>query len=481
MLFNSDIFLLVFLPLTLVISLWLERARGRTAMTGALVVASLVFYGWWDWRYLPLLLGSIGVNYLIVTRLHRLPRMSLMQLGVGFNLVLLGLFKYADFALGSINRLSGAEFALLHIVLPLGISFFTFEQIIMLVDTKRGDDRPRGLLSYLFFVVFFPHLIAGPIIKHRHLADHIVPARDKERFWEDLSIGATLFTMGLAKKVLVADRFADFASAGFAAAAAGQPLDMATAWTAALSYTLQLYFDFSGYSDMAIGLARLFGFHLPVNFNSPYKAVSIADFWRRWHITLSQFLRDYLYIPLGGNRKGLPRQLANLLLVMALGGLWHGAGITFLLWGVLHGIALAIHRLWRRFGVHLPALLSWSLTLCFVVTTWVVFRSTDPAAAHAHISAMTGYGVAFGHIDWHIWWGICTGIAGVLLLPNSAQLLYHHLMPERLQTAGITPLLDERRLLAWRPSSFHAVICGLLMAVLVSNLWRSSEFIYFQF
>ncbi len=385
MLFNSRIFVLGFLPAALSGFLLVARIVGTRAALVWLVAASLFFYAWWQPVFLVLLMGSIGVNFGIGTRLSGPRAKRWLAGGLAFNLLLLGYFKYRGFFA---SLLGMGEIA---VVLPLGISFFTFQQVMFLVDRYRGQLPPATkFLDYISFVAFFPHLIAGPIVRPRDIIPQfqvLAPLRGWQSRLED---GLELFLLGLAKKIVLADSFAQFADPGFAAAAAHEPLTLIEAWVALLAYALQIYFDFSGYSDMAIGLAKMFGIKFPRNFESPYQARNIADFWRRWNITLSAFLRDYLYIPLGGNRKGEARRVANVMATMLLGGLWHGAALKFLLWGGLHGLYLTLHGWFARLGLRLPAPLARALTLLAVLLAWVPFRAQNFSTAAGFYKALAG-------------------------------------------------------------------------------------------
>ena len=349
MLFNSYTFILVFLPAA-VAGFHLLRASGRERWAFAfLAAASLFFYGWWSLRGLALLCVLMTANYGLASWLVRGEggarlRRAVLVAGLALNLTVLGYFKYANFFLETVAPLAGRRLQLHEIALPLGISFFTFQKIALLVDCHAGKVRRLDPLGYVLFVSFFPQLIAGPIVHHSEVMPQFAA---RPRITAPLIAQAmALFTIGLAKKVLLADNLAPLVRPAFGAAAAGHVPDLTQAWFSALAYTLQLYFDFSGYSDMAIGAALLFGVRLPLNFASPYKSTSIIEFWRRWHMTLSRFLRDYLYIPLGGNRRGPSRRYVNLFLTMLLGGLWHGAGWTFVAWGALHGAYLAVNHAW---------------------------------------------------------------------------------------------------------------------------------------
>lgn len=420
MLFNSPQFLFFFLPLTLWVFHKLSLAGHADRARAWLVFASLGFYGWWEPVYLLLILASIAVNYGLAISLDRVAssdnrvRWWLLFAGVLANLGAIAWFKYSGFLMGTSNAVFGSEFHIRTIVLPLAISFFTFQQIAYLVEVYRRNHGAGDLGNYLLFVTFFPQLIAGPIVNYRDMAPQfeglkkgIVPA--------NLLLGLMVFSIGLFKKVIIADGVAPYSDTVFGLAAAGVELSFLEAWAGALAYTVQLYFDFSGYSDMAIGLGCMLGIRLPKNFESPYKAGSIIDFWRRWHISLSTFLRDYLYVPLGGSQRGPTRTLVNLMIVMVLGGLWHGAGWTFIAWGALHGFYLLINHLWRRkffknvnqaenmAGEKINArLFSWlkassyklfshALTLFAVVVAWVLFRATTLADAMHVLRGMFGF------------------------------------------------------------------------------------------
>ncbi len=310
---------------------------------------------------------------------------SILIFGIVSNLALLGYFKYADFFIENFNFISGSNVNLLHMVLPLAISFFTFQQIAYLVDSYRGETKEYDFLNYALFVTFFPQLIAGPIVHHKEMMPQFASKWNMVKNYRNIALGLFIFSIGLFKKVVIADTFAVWATAGFDTATT---LNFFEAWATSLSYTFQLYFDFSGYTDMAIGIALLFNIKLPINFNSPYKALSIQDFWRRWHITLSRFLRDYIYIPLGGNKKGNFRTYTNLMATFILGGFWHGAGWTFLFWGFLHGLSLAIHRLWQTLGFKMWTWLAWLITFNFVNIAWVFFRAKEWDDALRILSSM---------------------------------------------------------------------------------------------
>jgi D-alanyl-lipoteichoic acid acyltransferase DltB (MBOAT superfamily) len=393
MLFSTWEFILAFLPAVLLVYFLLNRLRWVQAGKLWLVGASLFFYGYWNPSDLFLVLASITANFGFGTWLAQShhagvsPRLRTAVLGVGIalNLAALGFFKYADFVLANVNALTGSSHAALHLLLPLAISFFTFTQIAYLVDSHRGETAAYGFVNYCLFVTFFPHLIAGPIVHHKDLMGQFASRWTLAPRYPNLLRGLYIFGLGLFKKLVIADQFGAWADPGFGS---DQALDFFSAWAASLSYTFQLYFDFSGYCDMAIGASLLFNIRLPINFNSPYKAVDIQDFWRRWHITLSNFLRDYLYIPLGGNRRGELRTCANLFVTFLIGGLWHGASWMFVAWGALHGAALIVHRLWQKLGRPLPAAAAWALTFLFVNVAWVFFRARSMDSATRILAGM---------------------------------------------------------------------------------------------
>lgn len=511
MLFNSSAFIFLFLPLVLLVFLYLERRRPNSALTW-LVIASLFFYAWWKPVYLLLLLVSMSFNFYIGRQLQLQARRWVLVAGIAGNLGLLAYFKYAHFLVGTINWLSGVDLAIDVIVLPLAISFFTFQQIAWLVDAYRGQASEYNPVHYALFVCFFPQLIAGPIVHHAEMMPQFAQRRASDTRIRDLEVGLTIFCLGFLKKVVLADTASLHANPVFDAAASGEILTFFEAWGGTLAYSFQLYFDFSGYSDMAIGLARLFGIRLPVNFFSPYRAGSVIEFWRRWHITLTRFLRDYLYIPLGGNRKGTPKTLANLMITMLLGGLWHGASWTFVFWGGLHGIYLVINRLWRSLcertgwrGIPGPAgrTLSVFLTFMAVSVAWVLFRAQDfPAAArmYAAMLGQNGYvlspdayrllgplaeplksaGVQFETgrflFGWQEWAWLLMLAVIAFAFPNVQQLL------ARFQ-AGLMPgyLKLEPVRWQWRPRATWAIGIGLCMAWALLALNRVDEFLYFQF
>ncbi len=391
MLFNSYEYIFLFLPVTLLVYFALNLLKKTYLSRAWLIVASLFFYSWWDIHNLPIILASICVNYFIGLRIVNASGPKTRNLffltGLSFNVLLLMYYKYTDFLLTNINAVFGSHFELLHKALPLGISFFTITQIAYLFDANRQTAREYNFANYALFVSFFPHLLAGPILHHKEMMPQFDRLRNKVFNPENLSKGLVLLSIGIIKKVLIADHLAVWADNGFDVSSS---LTMVEAWITSLSYTFQIYFDFSGYTDMALGAALLFNIHLPLNFNSPYKAVNIQDFWRRWHMTLSRFLRDYIYIPLGGNRRTSLRTNLNIFITFVIGGIWHGAGWGFLIWGILHGVAYMVHRFWQDMNIKVGRFLAIFLTFNFVNLTWLFFRAKSLKDAVKVLKGMFG-------------------------------------------------------------------------------------------
>lgn len=504
MLFNSYEFLLFFLPITIAGFFVLARYRHIYA-TAWLAAMSVAFYGWWDLHYVPLLLTSIVFNYFVGRGIGNTPikgRPFWLIVGVTTNLAFLGYFKYFNFFIDTINRFTILDIHIAGIILPLGISFFTFTQIAFLVDTYRGVVKEYRFVHYLLFVTYFPHLIAGPVLHHKEMMPQFAHSRTFTARWNYIAAGMTMFVIGLAKKMLIADRVAEYVAPGFVTG--GAP-DVIQAWGSALAYTMQLYFDFSGYSDMAIGLSLLFGIRLPLNFNSPYKATSIIEFWRRWHMTLSRFLRDYLYIPLGGNRNGPFARYRNLLITMVLGGLWHGAGWTFVAWGALHGIYLVINHLWSEFTVNAAAtsrksnLGGWTLTFIMVVVAWVFFRAPDLVTALSVVKGMSGLNGILLPMEWLSalpWLGSFSiiqfsggahhelfsgsawiiGALGIALFSRNSQEIM-----DRFSPALDGPNRGDKSSFSWTPTTAWSVATALVFTACFLKLGHVSEFLYFQF
>jgi len=513
-LFSSYEFLLVFLPAAWCAYVTIGR-RSQHAAIGALLVFSLVFYAWWSSTFLLLLLGSIAFNFTVGNALSnqrektKCFRSGLLTFGVTANLALLAYFKYADFFVRSVSAILGLEYASLGIVLPMGISFYTFTQVAFLVDAYRREVREYQPLHYGLFVTYFPHLIAGPILHHKEM----MPQFSREKGWagitsEHLCLGFGFLAMGLFKKLVVADRLAGFANQTFDAALSPSLIE---AWVAALAYTFQLYFDFSGYSDMAVGISLMFGIWLPLNFNSPYKATSIAEFWRRWHMTLSRFLRDYLYIPLGGGHKGGLVRSRNLIITMVLGGLWHGAGWTFVVWGALHGVFLMVNHLWRSISHRLPSAMCnslafrgtcWALTFSCVVVGWVFFRAPDLDVAISILKGMAGLngltlpdqllarfgwlpsgwilgaGANFAYPDLVQVCGILLLVAlAVFVMPNTQQIL----LGAHAEKNGGGLTADSGSVFMRLPTYPRAILTAAIALIAIGHISELSPFLYFQF
>ncbi len=513
MLFNSYEFLFLYLPLVLTSFFWLARF-GNGLAAGWLTVASLFFYGWWNPAYVFLLLTSIALNFVMGQRIQKarnppnkyLNAKVVFGIAVAINLMLLAYYKYCNFFISTVNDVSGANWRMTEVVLPLGISFFTFTQIAFLADVYRGAAREYSLVNYSLFVTYFPHLIAGPLLHHKQMMPQFEKAATYRLNLENVNTGVFIFTIGLFKKVMLADQFSLYANPVFDVVAQGGEPGLIESWTGATAYALQLYFDFSGYSDMAIGIALLFNVRLPENFNSPYKSANIIEFWRRWHMTLSAFLRDYLYIPLGGNQKGPLRRHANLLVTMLLGGLWHGASWTFVIWGGLHGIYLILNHSWQwiRQFVNMPVMpagriIAAGLTFGAVVVAWVPFRASSIDAAWRMICGMAGLngvllpqssagllapladlGAKFtgaypltgqSILETALW--LAGGLFIVWCIPNVSQMVSD---AASAQANGI----GSRRLF-WRPSTSAALATGTLLAISCLGISRASQFLYFQF
>lgn len=491
MLFNSYIFILLFLPVTLLV-FFLAGKKSRELAMLWLVIASLFFYGWWNPNLLSLITASIGVNYLIGQQFGKdglTGKFPILVVGICLNLIALGYFKYANFFVDNVSQLMGVSFYLEKIVLPLAISFFTFQQITYLVDSYKGETEEHNFIHYCLFVTFFPQLIAGPIVHHREMLGQFTKKYFYQVDAQCMAMGLTIFSIGLFKKVILADGISVYAIAMFGAAADGIQLYSVEYWTGAVAYSLQLYFDFSGYSDMAVGLGLLFGIKLPLNFNSPYQASSIIDFWTRWHMTLSRFLKDYLYVPLGGNRHGRTRKYWNLMITMLLGGLWHGAGWTFVVWGGLHGIYLIVNHLWRDIKLKMNVwpqsyvrtrkIISRVVTLLAVLIGWVIFRSENLETAAAVLDGMF-IGIGGGE---QALFEVARAMPAILLLlgialfsPNMQQLVGY-----RSASSREIESVESGAQAVWTPGLYWALGTGLLLGTSILFLARQSEFLYFQF
>jgi alginate O-acetyltransferase complex protein AlgI len=418
-------------------------------------------------------------NYVLGSFLEKTHSTYLLIAGCTFNLFLLGVYKYTGFLLQSINDVLGTTILVPEIVLPLGISFFTFTQIAYLVDAYRGETHGYNLLTYSLFVTVFPHLIAGPILYHKHMIPQFSRLRNFIFSHQNMATGISMFSIGLFKKVMIADTLAPWVKVVFENA---DKVTFVEAWAGALGYTLQLYFDFSGYSEMAVGLGLMLNFSLPINFNSPYKATSIIDFWRRWHISLSAFLKNYLYIPLGGNRRGEWGRMRNLLLTMLLGGLWHGAGWTYVIWGGLHGLFLVVNHGWRKLNISLPRQVAWTLTFLCVIIAWVFFRANTVSDAVLIVQAMMDYSQVDFPISWENrfaflkTWGIAFRPLPALI-GGSREIVILVLLTVVVKWAPNTMEIVQKQRYNW----IWAIAISIILFLSLINMSRTSDFLYFQF
>jgi D-alanyl-lipoteichoic acid acyltransferase DltB (MBOAT superfamily) len=528
MLFNSYIFIFVYLPVTLVVFYQVGNRGYNQAAIAWLVFSSLFFYAWWNFNYVFLLIASIVFNYHLgkIFRFNNVETKGvkvnklLLVFGISVNLGVLGYFKYANFFIESANIIFSNSFHLDHIILPLAISFFTFQQITYLIDAYRRITHEYNFLNYCLFVVFFPQLIAGPIVHHKEMLPQFEKTTLFKFSHDRIAIGFSIFIVGLFKKVVIADGIALYSTLMFNEASNGVAMSFFEAWGGALSYTFQLYFDFSGYSDMAVGLAYLFGVRLALNFYSPYKAYNIIDFWRRWHITLSRFLRDYLYFPLGGNRSGKKRRYLNLFITMLLGGLWHGAGWTFLAWGALHGFYLIINHLWRKSyftskkffinNILVGRALARLITFIAVVVAWVIFRADDiptaieilkgmfgmngfvlPSSYYSFFNQLFSIGDFLESIGWRFedsapnfrgviqYVFIFTLLLVVWFFPNTYEIFgrYSPIM----DSTKVAEPKGGKALIKWTPHPAMATILVIIMMIILFKMDSTSEFLYFQF
>ena len=522
MLFNSYPFIFAFLPITLLGFFLLGGGARRRLAIAWLVLTSLFFYGWWEPAYLWVITTTMFFNYgaalaLSSQRWQPPYKKAFLFACLSLNLLRLGYFKYANFFVTNVNQIAGTDFHLAPIVLPLGISFFTFVEIAYLVDAYRGEVSDYNFLDYCLFITFFPHLLAGPIVHHKEMLPQFANPRIYRFNARSMAIGITIFSLGLFKKAVLADGVAVLANSVFNAATTGVQLTFLEAWGGSLAYTFQLYFDFSGYSDMAIGLGMMFGIKWPLNFYSPYKSVNIIEFWRRWHMTLSRFLRDYLYFSLGGNRKGPVRRHLNLLLTMLLGGLWHGAGWTFVIWGGLHGVYLVINHAWQALRQQLGLTRSqwWTrelsrvLTFLAVVVGWVFFRATNVETALSILQAMGGsHGLPFRGLSVIPPDGVNSALVRREVIANAtlSRPIFGDPLPGAVWIFGLLlvvrflpntyeftrrfkptcndyhdPTIVSPTWLQWQPTPRWAIALATLLVLAIFQLVENTEFLYFQF
>jgi alginate O-acetyltransferase complex protein AlgI len=516
--FNSYLFLLLFVPFSLLGYYFTANFGHRRLSIIWLILVSLLFYGWQKPLFVLLLLSSIISNYVIQIILSKIRidsrRTIVLTIGIVANILLLGYFKYTNFFANNLGTILHRDLNLNTIIIPLAISFFTLQQIAYLVDAYRRKLESHDFLDYSLFVTFFPKLVSGPIVRFSELMPQITRKVMPCITAENISLGLTVLCLGLFQKVIIADNIAAYVTPVFSNAASGTALSFFESWQGALGYTFQLYFDFSGYTNMAIGLAFLFGFRLPLNFYSPYKATSVIDFWRRWHMTLSRFIRDYLYIPLGGNLKGIPRQMINLMIAMIIAGFWHGAGWTFIIWGALHGFYLAINHCWSRLRKKLssdpensrglPPVISIPITFIAVVIAWVFFRANSVGAATNILNGMVGgngFVLPFGY-QTHL--GLLGPLLGHIGITFSPLTVFSHLaviwifvsllicwffpnVQEYMSNYPVTldnfreRSITKHRWLKWEPSLLTALITSALALIALTNISHISSFIYTRF
>lgn len=487
MLFNSYIFLFLFFPLCMAGYFGLNHFKKYTLAQAYLLVMSLWFYAYFHPSHLLIILGSVIVNYLLTRLMGRTASTGLrkaeMLLALAVNVGILFYYKYFDFFLMNVNRIAHTDFPLHNILLPLGISFFTFQQMSYIVDSYRGEVPQYSFLQYASFVIFFPQLSAGPIVTHDELLPQFMDTSKKHFNWDNFAPGLYLFTLGLGKKVLIADVFGGAANWGFANVAG---LDTTNAIFTCLAYTIQIYFDFSGYCDMVIGIGRMMNLDLPVNFDSPYKALTIHEFWGRWHKTLTRFFTKYIYIPLGGNRKGKLRTYVNILIVFLVSGIWHGANYTFILWGILHGLFQIVTRHWKETFRKLHPALNWLITFLFLNLTWILFRANSIGDAVTFLRRLLA--LEFGPIS--------SGITDAFLLPELQLLLRNISALEPLQYApapllilfyggALFLILGPRNAYEhsqdFKPSLGNLLCISLLLVWCILSLSGVSTFLYFNF
>ncbi|NWG46221.1 MAG: MBOAT family protein [Alphaproteobacteria bacterium] len=504
MLFNSYIFLLVFMPLTLGV-FFLARRFGRWgACVGLLIAASWAFYAWWSLFHFAILIVTLVANYYFGAACAERPKPEarvIAIVGICLNLGILGFFKYWDFLAGNMAEALGLPYEPLGLLLPLGISFYTFQQIAYVADCYASRSHERSFSQYALFVSFFPQLVAGPIVHHSYMRPQFAALTHRPLDPVAPMLGLVVFCVGLGKKVLIADNLAPIADLGFRLAEAGHAPDMGASWVAALAYSFQIYFDFSGYSEMAIGLGLLFGLKLPLNFDTPYRSLSIIEFWRRWHITLSTWLRDYIYIPLGGNRRGEISRLQNIFVTMLLGGIWHGAGWTFVIWGFIHASLITANHLMRaglpaldRDPRWLPPAAKMALTFLLVTLAWVFFRAESVGGALTLLSGMTGgapgeAAPSYGMADL-----LMVALAALLAFraPPILRLIAYDPHPDRplarprwllgppaAQGAGFAA--ERGGVLLPAASVPVAIASGMMLALVIALIWRPQIFIYFNF
>jgi D-alanyl-lipoteichoic acid acyltransferase DltB (MBOAT superfamily) len=460
MLFNSYEFIFVFLPITFFVYFYLNHKRLTKASKSFLVLSSLFFYSWWNISYLPLILGSIAFNFSIGRLLGSRPTKSILTIGVIGNISLLGYFKYTDFFIENYNWALDSNTPLLNLVLPLAISYFTFQQIAFLVDSYRGETREYGLLNYCVFITFFPQLLMGPIVHHKEIIPQFQKNINLKIKWEHVSLGIFIFAIGLAKKTLLGDPLTDFAQNVFDHA---EDLSMVEAWYASLSYVLSYYFDLSGYADMAIGIGKMFNINIPINFNSPYKARNFSEYWKRWHMTLSRFLGDYVYKSLGGNQRYSSIVYMNIMITFFVSGFWHGAGWTFVVWGALNGAFVVMAHMMKKAKIRINYYIAWSLMFLGLIITRILFVSDSFSDAwHVAYTLFDITNLRFSDLPYADGWlqtlYILIGLSLTLFFKNSIEISQN-----------------------FRPNIKYTTYTVVLLSFSILTFSKAREFLYFQF
>ena len=460
MLFNSYEFIFAFLPITFLVYFYLNTKRYTYGAKVFLVIASLFFYSWWNIIYLPLILGSMLFNYFIGASLGKKSTKAILTFGIVGNVLLLGYFKYADFFIINYNWVLSTDTPLLHLALPLAISYFTFQQIAFLVDSYRGETKEYNFLNYATFITFFPQLLMGPIMHHKEIIPQFENKFKLKIKWSNVSLGLFIFAMGLAKKTLLGDPLTEYAQVAFDNA---QSLTMLEAWYASLSYVLSYYFDLSGYADMAIGIGKMFNIDIPLNFNSPYKSRNFAEYWQRWHMTLSRFLGDYVYKSLGGNKRLTHVMYINIMITFLVSGFWHGAGWTFVLWGILNGAFVVMAHMMRKAKIKMNYYGAWALMFLGVIITRILFVSGDFADAW-HVT-YTLFDVTSLHFDnlkyadkYFQTFYLALALTLALAFKNSIEISKN-----------------------FKPNLKYSLYTAILLSASLFTFSKAKEFLYFQF
>ncbi len=505
MIFNSYEFIIIFLPLAFIAYAAAQRFAGWQAAYGVLAVASLVFYGQFSVLFLGILSVSVVSNYVIGNVLIRSTEAgkasgSLLAAGIIGNIVALGYFKYMNFFVDIANQVTGGGISHLETILPIGISFYTFIQIGYLIEAHAGQAKQQPFVRYVTFATFFPCVTAGPLVLQREIFKQMEDRKDSVLDARRIAVGSAMFTMGLFKKVVLADSIGPFANTAFNGVAAGQSIDMVTAWAGTLAYTLQLYFDFSGYSDMALGLGAIFGIMLPLNFNSPFKATSISDFWQRWHMTMTRFFTTFVYSPVamkgmrkavGGQYEPLRRYMVSgawpIVFTMLVAGIWHGSGWVFVLYGLLHGVAIAVNNGWKQFNLpKISPAMGWLMTMSVVASGLAIFRAADVPTALTILSSMWGVSMLFPDIAAEsvslvladVFPMILVFGAIVLVAPNTQEILSRDWLSCTPKPDSFSSFVES---FSWRPALGWSVATAALFVVALTNIGSNSSFLYYQF